>query len=67
MNVLSAGAVESAARLASRVQQAALAFSGFHLGDDLATLVVRVRKGSKSADPSGGRPVQPDEWVTADR
>ena len=67
VNVLSAGAVESAARLASRVQQAALAFSGFHLGDDLATLVVRVRKGSKSADPSGGRPVQADEWVTADR
>ena len=39
---LAAGAGESATRLACRIQQAALAFSGGSLGDDLATLVLRV-------------------------
>jgi serine phosphatase RsbU (regulator of sigma subunit) len=42
MDALSAGAGESAAALASRIQQAALTFSGGRLGDDLATLVLRV-------------------------
>lgn len=42
METLSAGAGLSAAALASRIQQAALTFSGGRLGDDLATLVLRV-------------------------
>jgi serine phosphatase RsbU (regulator of sigma subunit) len=41
---LAAGTGESAASLACRIKQAALTFSGGSLGDDLATLVVRVLK-----------------------
>jgi serine phosphatase RsbU (regulator of sigma subunit) len=39
---LAAGAGESATSVACRIQQAALAFSGGSLQDDLATLVLRV-------------------------
>jgi serine phosphatase RsbU (regulator of sigma subunit) len=42
VDALAAGPAESAAGLASRIGQAALAFSGGSLGDDLATLVLRV-------------------------
>ena len=41
-STLAAAAGESAASVASRIQQAALAFSGGSLEDDLATLVIRV-------------------------
>jgi serine phosphatase RsbU (regulator of sigma subunit) len=41
-STLAAGLGESAARLASRIEQAALAFSGGSLQDDLAALVLRV-------------------------
>jgi serine phosphatase RsbU (regulator of sigma subunit) len=42
VSILAEGAGQSAATLAGRIEQAATAFSGGSLGDDLATLVIRV-------------------------
>jgi serine phosphatase RsbU (regulator of sigma subunit) len=50
-STLAAGAGESAASVACRIQQAALAFSGGSLEDDLATLVLRVVPGNDRTTP----------------